>query len=124
MLVSSGDVLGNITEENSQNTFIAYVSSQDIAQIKESQSIKVRIAALDDTKYEIMNGRVVSVPDVAGAVEGLGTAYAVKISLNEYPKPLKSGMEGRVDIITGKRSVLEYFLDPFKKGLKNSLKER
>ena len=124
MLVSSGDSLGYITEQTCQNTFVAYVSDKDINQIKSSQRIKVKIGALDDTKYEIMSGKVVQIPDVATTVEGLGSVYAVKISLNEYPKTLKSGMSGQVDIIVGKRSVLEYFLDPFKKGLSNSLKEK
>ena len=36
---------------------------------------------------------------------------------------IKIGMEGNCDIIIGKRTVLEYFLEPFIEGLEGSLKE-
>lgn len=37
---------------------------------------------------------------------------------------LMSGMSGTVEIDVGKRSVLDYFLEPILQGMKNSLKEQ
>ena len=42
----------------------------------------------------------------------------------DLPKDIKVGMEGSCDIIIGKRTVLDYFLEPFKEGFGSSLKER
>lgn len=37
---------------------------------------------------------------------------------------LMAGMSGAVEIDVGKRSVLDYFLEPILQGMKNSLKEQ
>lgn len=57
-------------------------------------------------------------------LENKGVVYKVDILLDDKPDSLMLGMEGTVDIITGKRSVLDYFLEPFIDGLKNSMKEK
>jgi len=124
MLISSGDLVASISEDKTDRIFIAYVSNSDIDEIKNVKNIKIRIAALDDTEYEIIDGDVLTVSDITKTIEGLGNMYEVKIALKEYPAALKTGLEGRVDIIVGKRTVLEYFLEPFKKGLNDSLKEK
>ena len=50
--------------------------------------------------------------------------YDISIKLDSIPDNLKIGMEGNMDIIIGTRTVMEYFLEPFRKGLADSLKER
>ena len=39
----------------------------------------------------------------------------------EVPKDFKTGMEGSVDIIVGTRTVMDYFLELFEKGVSDSL---
>lgn len=47
------------------------------------------------------------------------------VAIEDVPKDLhKVGSEGSCDIITGRRSVLRYFTEPFVNGLKDSLHER
>lgn len=43
--------------------------------------------------------------------------------LDKLPDGIKIGMEGNCDIIIGKRTVLDYFLEPFIEGFEGSLKE-
>lgn len=61
-------------------------------------------------------------------IEGMGNVYKIEVEIdregfNEEIK-LMSGMSGTVEIDVGKRSVLDYFLEPILQGMKNSLKEQ
>lgn len=51
-------------------------------------------------------------------------SYLVDIKLNKIPDNIKTGMEGEIDIIVGTRTVMDYFLEPFRKGWNDSLKEK
>ena len=53
-----------------------------------------------------------------------GVVYSVKITLEIIPKDIKPGMDGSVDIIVGTKTVMEYFLEPFKKGINNIMCEK
>lgn len=58
----------------------------------------------------------------------MGNVYAVKVEIDEnlLPEDIKliSGLSGTMEINVGKRSVLDYFLEPIVGGLENSLKEK
>ena len=43
--------------------------------------------------------------------------------MEDAPGDIRAGMEGSVEIIVGNRTVMECFLEPFEKGLSNSLTE-
>lgn len=124
MLVKSGETVGYLLPNNEKNVFVAFVSDKDIEQIKKKDTVSVKIAGYNDTKYEYMKGTVTLVGDVALKIDGIGSAYEVDIKIDDLPKDAKVGMQGSCDIIIGKRSVLDYFIEPFKDGLKESLKER
>ena len=58
----------------------------------------------------------------------MGNVYKIEVEIdsegfNEEIK-LMAGMSGAVEIDVGKRSVLDYFLEPILQGMKNSLKEQ
>ena len=101
-----------------------YVSDEDVSQIKVGDMVSVRITAFEDTGYEYMKGTVLTIGDIALNIEGIGAAYPVEIQMENLPQDIKVGMEGQCDIIIGTRTVLDYFLEPFKEGFRNSLKER
>ena len=72
-----------------------------------------------------IEGVVQSIGDAAVSIDGVGNVYRVDISLNDVPMDLiKIGQEGTCDIIIGKRTILNYFLEPFIYGLKDSMHER
>lgn len=56
-------------------------------------------------------------------LDNVGAAYKAEIELDKLPDEIRIGMEGNCDIIVGKRSVLDYFIEPFIEGLEGSLKE-
>lgn len=114
-----------IIPDGEETIFRAYVKSSDIEGIQAGENVRVRIAALNDTAYERMEETVLTVGDAALNMDGLGSVYRVEVELKDIPKGiLKTGEEGTCDILLGKRSVLDYFLEPFISGLQDSLHER
>lgn len=123
-LINQGDTVGYILPEESRTVFTAYVADEDILGIKCGDTVSVKIAAYHDTEYEYLEGIVTYIGDISFNIEGLGAAYTVKIQMKDLPQDIRAGLEGSCDIIIGERSVLDYFLEPFQDGFKNSLKER
>lgn len=122
--IAADDAIGYIMPEENSYVFTAYVSDEDIYQIDAGDVVKIKITAFDNTEYEYTDGEIVSVGNVPMNIENKGIAYVVNIKLNSIPEGIKTGMEGNIDIIVGTRTVMDYFLEPFKKGLKDSLKEK
>lgn len=124
-LLGQGSQIAYIIPDGAETIFRAYVKSSDIEGIQAGENVRVRIAALNDTAYERMEGTVLTVGDAALNVDGLGSVYRIEVELKDIPEGiLKTGEEGTCDILLGKRSVLDYFLEPFISGLQDSLHER
>ena len=105
--------------------FHAYIPTSDIEYVHVGDAVKIKLAALDNSEYEIVQGEVKTIGALAVAVDGLGNVYPVEIVLQDVPADmLHIGLEGRCDIIAGQRTVLDYFLEPFVEGMQDSLKER
>ncbi len=123
-MVAAGDVLGYIMPEKQADMFTAYVSNEDISQITVGDVVRIRLAAFADTDYEYIDGRVTSIGNVVMQIENMGSVYPVEINLEQVPPDIKAGMEGSIDILVGTRTVMDYFLEPFRKGLRDSMKEK
>ena len=56
----------------------------------------------------------------------LGNVYIVKLEINNDNENINiiSGLSGIAEIKTGKRTVMDYFLEPIVKGFGESLKEK
>ena len=122
--ISAGQTLGYLIPEDKAMIFNAYVSDSEIEHIRLGDKVDVRLAALDGSDHELVEGRIERIGDMTVNIEGIGSAYEIEIQLEKFPESgYRVGLEGTCDIIVGKRSVLDYFLEPFKKGLQKSLKE-
>lgn len=121
--ITAGETLGYLLPKNGENLFTAYVSDEDIHQIHVGDTVNVKIGAYDNTEYEYIEGTVQSIGNITVDIENIGVAYQLEIKLLDIPYDIKVGMEGNCYIVTGKRSVLNYFIEPFIDGLNDSLKE-
>ena len=56
----------------------------------------------------------------------MGSVYLVKVELTDVPKDINviSGLTRALEIKTGTRSIMSYFLEPITQGLGNSMKEK
>ena len=123
--ITSGETIAYVIPENSEMLFEAYVLDKDIGDIHLNDNVKVRLSLYNDTEDEVVEGIVRKISDVAVSVQGTGNVYTVDISLTKSDGlDGYIGTEGHCDIVVGTRSVLDYFLEPFEKGINGSLNEK
>lgn len=151
-VVTAAQTLMVIVPEQNQIEIEAIVENRDIGFIHQGQRAAVKIDAYDYTKYGMMQGEVTYVsrdamnagsdnvyagaaPDRAGGSEeahgSQNSQYAVHIRLDEKsmnidgkPSALRPGMSTSVEIKTGSRRVIEYFLSPLIQHTHESMNER
>ncbi len=121
--VTAGETIGYIVPQDRQMIFTTYVADENMRKIKPDEEVNIKIDAFaaDD---RFLPGKVKSVASVAAVADGVGSAYKVDVLPERLPDDVRIGMEGDCDILVGKRSVLDYFLEPFVKGFGESLKEQ
>lgn len=109
----------------------AFLENQDIGFVNQNQQAEVKVQTFPYTKYGTIHAVVSSVSSDAINDEKMGLVYAVRAKLDKSTMQLENkvvnlsaGMAVTVEIKTGKRRVIEYFLKPFLEYKNESLKER
>lgn len=112
----------------------AHLPISDIGYVRKEQKAIIRLATRDASRYGSLDGEVVHVsPDVVTVQEGgvYRTYYKVLVATDNsyFDKDgniynLFPGMLVLVSIHIGKRSILEYMLEPFVTSFGNALQER
>lgn len=109
----------------------AWVQNRDIGFVWPGQSATVKVETFPYTRYGTLDGRVVTVSSDAVQDEKRGLIYQTRVSLarstlNVDGKRvnLSPGMAVTVEVKTGERRVLEYFLAPLLQHASESLRER
>ena len=75
--------------------------------------------------YGMFLGEITDVADISVQNETLGNVYIVQVTIEEkQDTPFTLGMSGTAEIVTGQRRILEYFLEPIKRGIDDSFKEK
>jgi HlyD family secretion protein/adhesin transport system membrane fusion protein len=126
-IIKPGDNIAEITPVEDKLVIEAKIKSSDRAQIWSNQKVSIEITAYDFSKYGLLEGRVVSIsPD--STEDKLGNRYYVlkikadKLGFDENSQILP-GMVAKINILTGKKSVLRYLIKPLKDIAQNSFKE-
>lgn len=109
----------------------AQVKPADAAFIYKGQKAVVKITAYDFSIYGALNGTVIEIsPDTIKDEKG-NYYFRVRILTSEKELkrkgqilPVKTGMVASVDILTGKKTVMQYILKPLIKTLTNAMGER
>ncbi len=111
----------------------AKVNPKDIAFIKIGQKAKVKFTAYDFSIYGGLDGKVtyISADTIKEDDREQKVYYEVLVRTDKNflgtekrPLPLKVGMIANVDILTGRKSVLDYLLKPLIKAKTNAFTER
>lgn len=107
------------------------VRPSDIAFIRPDQEAVVKITAYDPTIYGSLQGRVERISADTIANDQGETFYRVIVRTNRNylgteaaPLPIIPGMVGTVEVLTGRKSVLSYFLKPINKVFTEAMRER
>ena len=133
-VVRSGEDLIEIVPDSNILLVEAKIDPRDIAFINPSQKAIVKITAYDFSIYGGLEGQIVeiSADSIIDKESKEGKSYyrvIVKTDKNYLERhgqklPIIPGMIASVDIITGKKSILDFILKPILKVKENSLHER
>ncbi|MGF1752645.1 HlyD family type I secretion periplasmic adaptor subunit [Vibrio makurazakiensis] len=107
----------------------AKIAPQDIAFLRPQLEAIVKFSAYDFTKYGGLEGQLEHISADTTQDEEGNSFYIVRVRTDKHnfgqneELPIIPGMTASVDIITGKRTVLEYLMKPILGAKNNALKE-
>ena len=129
--VNTGDVLLELVPTGSDLIVETRVDPKDIAEIVEGQDVKISLTAYDPSRYGRIDGKVLGVS--ADALTDTQTGqeyYLVDVSIDGilYEKDgtevtILPGMVASIDVLSGKRTILEYFWQPIARSKDKALRE-
>ncbi len=126
-IVKPGDPVVEITPDGDSLLIQGQIKTSDRARVWIGQKVSVSITAYDFSRYGSLDGTLVAIsPDSFTNEKGV-SFYEVKVSTakssfgkNELVLP---GMSAQINILTGKKTIMEYILKPLKDIKKNALRE-
>lgn len=130
-IVKPGDPIVEIVPADDQLVVEALVQPRDIGFTKLGQTANVKITAFDYAIFGSMQGTVTAISADAVPNEKGEAFYQVRIEtrtpvIEAIDKKLAiiPGMQAQVDIVTGKRTVLQYLTKPLVALKENAFRER
>ena len=110
---------------------IARIQPNEIAFIRPGQPSKVKITAYDPQKYGSLDGTLVRIGATSGRDHDGNTYFEIEVHTDknhmgddDNPLPVTPGMVADVEVITGKRTILEYLLKPILRARDRALTEQ
>lgn len=123
--------LVEIVPMNDELKITARVPPSDIAFLHPGQEVKVKISAYDPQKYGSLDGKLVRIGATSVSDRDGNVFFEIEVRTDknhlgtaEKPLPITPGMVAQTEIITGKRSILEYLMKPVLRAKDRALTER
>ncbi|MCR9152301.1 MAG: HlyD family secretion protein [Rhodobacteraceae bacterium] len=121
--VNTGDVVLELVPTGEALVVEARIQPKDISNIRPEDAVRIRLSAYDSAKYGTLDGRVARIspdavtdPDNPAASHYLiDVAIAGALIVEGEAVALMPGMTATVDVLSGKRTVLEYVWQPVAK---------
>ena len=121
--VTPGDVIAEIVPTGEDLIVEGQIDPKDIAYIRPGQKVRISLTAYDASRYGSLNGEVLKVSADAAVDQALGVAvYTVEFSIDSElfeddgsAVEILPGMVASIEVLAGKRSVLEYIWQPMAK---------
>lgn len=128
-VVAATQVVAEMLPDTSQYVIEAEVKNSDIGFVELGQKVDVKIDTYDYQKYGILTGIVTYISPDAIENERQERIYKVQVMLEETDLEgtqlaLSQGMECSVEIKTGRRRIIAFFLEPLTEALDNSMHVR
>lgn len=120
-----------IVPENDELIVEAMVLNKDIGFLSKGQDTVVKVDTFNFVKHGSLSGVITDISNDAIQDENLGLVFKVKVKLNETKLfienkyiDINSGMSVIVEAKTGTRKIIDFFFNPVRKSIDESLKER
>jgi hemolysin D len=109
----------------------AWLSNRDIGFVRSGQMASVKVEAFDFSRFGLVQARVRGLSAEAVQHERLGAVYTARLDLvrDEFRVDgarvkLAPGMAVQVEVRTGRRRIIDYFLSPIARTARESIRER
>lgn len=120
--VQQGDVMLELVPTGDNLVIETRIQPRDISKIRPEDDVRIRLSAYDSTRYGTVDGRVIRIsPDATTDPDSQTTEsfYLIDVAiegalLDEAGDQVEylPGMTATVDVLSGKRSILEYIWQP------------
>jgi hypothetical protein len=119
-MIRGGSPLGTMVRYTAVLEGHAYVSNQDIGQLKRGQEVKIKYFAYPYQEFGIARGLTSFIAKTPSGLPGKESKYLVKISLEKDSvskagsviKSLEIGLEGFAEFKTGEKRFIEILFSP------------
>lgn len=109
----------------------AWLENKDVGFVRPGQTVELKVDTFPFTRHGTVTGTVTTVSGEAVQVESVGLVYAMRVSLGRaaieadgLPVTLLPGMAVTVEVRTGERRLIEYFLSPLLRASRETARER
>jgi len=131
-VVQPGEEIMEIVPSEDKLLIETKIIPKDIAFLHPGLPAIVKVTAYDFTRYGGLKGTVEHISADTSQDEEGNSFYIIKVRTQESslvkddgtPMPIIPGMLTSVDVITGKKSILEYILNPILRAKDTALRER
>lgn len=118
--VNIGDIVLELVPTGEALVVEAKIAPKDISNILPDDAVRIRFSAYDSAKYGTVDGRVIRIsPDATVDTENSGSShYLIDVAIegellvDQQVVQFMPGMTATVDVLSGKRTVLEYVWQP------------
>jgi len=130
-VVQAGTMLAEIVPAEAQYMVRAQILPQDVADVQPGQVARISLAAYDPSRYGVIMGVVRQVAGNTTQPENAMPFYETVIAIPEVaftksPETpvITAGMPLQVDILGGKRTIMNYIMTPIQKSLATAFREK
>ena len=129
-VVTAAQPVAEIVPDNAELIVEAVVQNKDVGFIEVGQQVVIKIDTYSFQRYGYLNGTVESISPDAISDEKYGLVYKMKVQIdgNRTSKNndirIEPGLSVTAEITTGKRRIIEFFLDPLMTHTDTSLEVR
>jgi hemolysin D len=130
-IVTPAQQLMVVVPQEHQLEIEAWVENKDIGFVKDGQPVEIKVETFPFTRYGLIAGRILSMSNDAVPLDKGLLVYAARVSMERSAIQvedklvnLSPGMAVSVEIKTGQRRLIEFFLSPLLKYGQESIRER
>lgn len=136
-VVAAGASLLSVVPQGTPLRFEGWLKNEDAPYVLSEMPTRVKVAAYPFQKYGWLEGSVswravdAETPEALRNVQGEHLLYKVRVSLASQSLvrdgkrvELQPGMQATADVVIGKRTLMEYLLNPARKVLSEAARER
>ena len=129
--INTGEVLLEIVPTGTDLIVESKINPKDIADIVIGQDVKISFSAYDASKFGRVDGKVINISaDAIADPKTTEQYYSVDVSIvgalyedNGAEVTILPGMGATVEVLSGKRTILDYFWQPISKTKSTAFRE-